>query len=27
MMVSAFEHFAPGWFSDERRQALENTTL
>jgi hypothetical protein len=22
MMVSAFEHFSPGWFSAERRQAL-----
>lgn len=25
MMVSAFEHFSPGWFSDERRQALSKT--
>jgi hypothetical protein len=27
MMVSAFEHFSPGWFSDERRQALSKTEL
>lgn len=27
MMVSAFEHFSPGWFSEERRQALSKTDL